>query len=107
MRLVWLCFGFHLNIPLLKILIQISKKWQFQNIFSYFVPYHYIQVTLSIQSRFTVMFYKIGASGGVYCLITAHLATLLLNWHDDIYIIKKRIRKGKIAQPKKRGVIIR
>ena len=53
------------------------------------------------------MFYKIGASGGVYCLITAHLATLLLNWHDDIYIIKQRIRSGKIAQPKKRGVIIR
>ena len=50
---------------------------------------------------------KIGASGGVYCLITAHLATLMLNWKDDIYIIKKRIRKGKIAQPKKRGVIIR
>ena len=40
-------------------------------------------------------------------MITAHLATLMLNWKDDIYIIKKRIRKGKIAQPKKRGVIIR
>ena len=36
-----------------------------------------------------------GASGGVYALIAAHLATLILNWQEDIVIMKKRFRTGK------------
>ena len=34
--------------------------------------------------------YIAGASGGVYALIAAHLATLALNWHEDSAV---RIRK--------------
>jgi rhomboid-related protein 1/2/3 len=36
-----------------------------------------------------------GASGGVYALITAHLATLILNWREDIVIMRNRFRRGK------------
>ena len=48
-----------------------------------------------------------GASGGVYCLIAAHLATLILNWRDDKYIIVQRVRPGKIARATKNGEVLR
>ena len=38
-------------------------------------------------------FFSAGASGGVYSLIFAHLATLLLNWKEDSSV---RIKKVKI-----------
>ena len=41
-----------------------------------------------------------GASGGVYALIAAHLATLILNWREDIVIMKKRFRSGKATSAK-------
>ncbi|TRY70827.1 hypothetical protein TCAL_04481 [Tigriopus californicus] len=47
-----------------------------------------------------------GASGGVYALIGAHLATLILNWREDIMIINKRVRRGK-ATSAKHGHMIR
>jgi membrane associated rhomboid family serine protease len=37
-----------------------------------------------------------GASGGVYALISAHLATLILNWEEDTLILRRRIRSAKI-----------
>jgi rhomboid-related protein 1/2/3 len=42
--------------------------------------------------------YLAGASGGVYALIAAHLATLILNWEDDAVVMRKRIRKHKITK---------
>jgi len=48
-----------------------------------------------------------GASGGVYCLIAAHLSTLILNWNDDKYIIVQRVRLGKIAHATKNGEVLR
>ena len=48
-----------------------------------------------------------GASGGVYCLISAQLATLILNWRDDKYIIVQRVRPGKIAHATKNGEVLR
>ena len=48
-----------------------------------------------------------GASGGVYCLIAAHLATLILNWRDDKYVIVQRVRPGKIAHATKNGEVLR
>jgi rhomboid-related protein 1/2/3 len=34
--------------------------------------------------------YLAGASGGCYALVTAHVATLILNWHEDKVILKHR-----------------
>jgi membrane associated rhomboid family serine protease len=39
-----------------------------------------------------------GASGGVYALISAHLATLILNWEEDTLILRRRIRSAKIKR---------
>ena len=47
-----------------------------------------------------------GASGGVYALIAAHLATLILNWREDIVIMRRRFRSGK-ATSAKQGHIVR
>merc|ERR1712062_16092 len=32
--------------------------------------------------------YLAGASGGCYALVTAHIATLILNWHEDKVILR-------------------
>ena len=37
--------------------------------------------------------YLIGASGAVYALIFAHLATLILNWHEDGEIYEERLKE--------------
>ncbi len=47
-----------------------------------------------------------GASGGVYALIAAHLATLVLNWREDIVIMRRRFRAGKSTSAK-HGHIVR
>ncbi len=47
-----------------------------------------------------------GASGGVYALIAAHLATLILNWREDIVIMRNRFRSGR-APAAKHGHIVR
>ncbi|XP_059085995.1 protein rhomboid-like [Tigriopus californicus] len=39
--------------------------------------------------------YLLGASAGVYALIAAHMATLILNWHEDGIIYAKRLRKSR------------
>lgn len=39
--------------------------------------------------------YLLGASGGVYALIFAHLATLILNWKEDGLIYTKRLQEAK------------
>ena len=44
--------------------------------------------------------YLCGASGGVYSLIAAHLASLALNWKEDIVIIRERFRQGKLKVAK-------
>ena len=38
--------------------------------------------------------YLAGASGGVYALIAAHLATLALNWQEDSQIRIKKVMSG-------------
>ena len=38
--------------------------------------------------------YLAGASGGVYALIAAHLATMVLNWQEDGQIRIKKVRMG-------------
>ena len=43
----------------------------------------------------------LGASAGVYALIAAHLATLVLNWHEDgaIYTDRKdKARRGEAGE---------
>ena len=43
--------------------------------------------------------YLAGASGGVYALIAAHLATMALNWQEDNQIRIKKVRDaGKTAE---------
>ena len=53
------------------------------------------------------IFWNIGASGGVYSLISAHLATLLLNWKEDMVILRRRIRPDKTNSAKDTGTIVR
>ena len=48
-----------------------------------------------------------GASGGVYCLIAAQLATLILNWKDDKYVILQRFRPCKSAYVTRNGEVLR
>ena len=40
--------------------------------------------------------YLAGASGGVYALVAAHLAGLLLNWREDSLILRQRIRNKEV-----------
>ena len=40
-----------------------------------------------------------GASGGVYALSTAHLASMLLNWREDSLIMRQRVRNRQAAAP--------
>ncbi len=47
-----------------------------------------------------------GASGGVYALIAAHLSTLILNWQEDIVIMRDRFRSGR-SPAAKHGHIVR
>ena len=49
-----------------------------------------------------------GASGGIYALVTAHLATLILNWTEDMAILQQRFRrKAKTAAAKFHGRTVR
>jgi membrane associated rhomboid family serine protease len=49
-----------------------------------------------------------GASGGVYALVTAHLATLVLNWQEDMVILQHRLRGSqKRTAAKLHGPIVR
>lgn len=43
--------------------------------------------------------YLLGASAGVYALILAHLATLILNWNEDGKIYKERLQEKEDAPP--------
>ena len=47
-------------------------------------------------SSFEPYMYLCGASGGVYSLIAAHLATQILNWKEDGMIIRRRLRDGSL-----------
>jgi len=40
-----------------------------------------------------------GASGGVYALASAHIATIVLNWKEDSLILRQRLRKRKNSSP--------
>jgi len=40
-----------------------------------------------------------GASGGVYALASAHIATIVLNWKEDSLILRQRLRKRKNTSP--------
>jgi len=50
--------------------------------------------------------YLAGASGGVYSLIAAHLSNLILNWKEDVLIIRPRVREDKTAKAT-HGTLIR
>jgi len=50
--------------------------------------------------------YLAGASGGVYSLIAAHLSNLILNWKEDVLIIRPRIREDRTAKAT-HGTLIR
>ena len=41
--------------------------------------------------------YLVGASAGVYALVLAHLATLILNWKEDGEMYKKRQTDSDVA----------
>ena len=43
-------------------------------------------------SVFDQTVYLAGASGGCYALIAAHIATLIINWNDDVIILHQRFR---------------
>ena len=43
-------------------------------------------------SVFDQTVYLAGASGGCYALIAAHVATLIINWNDDVIILHQRFR---------------
>ena len=34
----------------------------------------------------------VGSSGGVYALVAAHLASLILNWNEDSLILRRSLR---------------
>ena len=40
--------------------------------------------------------YLVGASAGVYALVLAHLATLILNWNEDGKMYKKRLEDSDL-----------
>ena len=42
--------------------------------------------------------YLAGASGGVYSLILAHLSTLILNWKEDVLIVRPKVGGTMVAQ---------
>ena len=46
-------------------------------------------------SVFDQTVYLAGASGGCYGLIAAHIATLIINWNDDVIILHQRFRRRK------------
>jgi len=50
--------------------------------------------------------YLAGASGGVYSLIAAHLSNLILNWNEDVLIIRPRMRENRTAKAT-HGTLIR
>lgn len=50
--------------------------------------------------------YLAGASGGVYSLIAAHLSNLILNWKEDVLIIRPRMRENRTAKAT-HGTLIR
>ena len=43
----------------------------------------------------------------MYALIAAHLATLVLNWKDDLVILRGRLRKNKQTKAKEHGNSVR
>ena len=47
-----------------------------------------------VTSAFDPNMYLAGASGGVYSLIATHLASLILNWKEDIMIIRQSFRES-------------
>lgn len=52
--------------------------------------------------------YLAGCSGGVYALVAAHFATLVLNWKEDMVIMQHRLRKSqKISVAKFHGKYVR
>ena len=46
-----------------------------------------------VTSAFDPNMYLAGASSGVYSLITTHLASLILNWKEDVMIIRQSFRQ--------------
>ena len=47
-------------------------------------------------SVFDQTVFLVGASGGAYALVAAHIATLVINWNDDVIILRQRFdRKPK------------
>ena len=44
--------------------------------------------------------YLAGASGGVYSLILAHLSTLILNWKEDVLIVRPKVWKKRGQEDK-------
>eukprot|EP00092_Neocalanus_flemingeri_P000614 GFUD01000656.1.p1 GENE.GFUD01000656.1~~GFUD01000656.1.p1 ORF type:complete len:555 (+),score=96.90 GFUD01000656.1:530-2194(+) len=50
--------------------------------------------------------YLAGASGGVYSLIAAHLSNLILNWKEDVLIIRPRLGENQTAKAT-HGTLIR
>ena len=46
--------------------------------------------------------YLLGASAGVYALIFAHLATLILNWKEDGMVYNERLEKSKADSNEKK-----
>ncbi len=59
-------------------------------------------------SVFDAYVYLAGASGGVYSLVAAHLATLVLNWREDRVILQHRLRRSeRRTAAKLHGQIVR
>ena len=61
-------------------------------------------------SVFDQTVFLVGASGGAYALVAAHIATLVINWQDDCIILRQRFDRrpntGKL-QPRFHGSSIR
>jgi hypothetical protein len=54
------------------------------------------RIKTSLKSFLRILQYHLaGASGGVYALVSAHLASLILNWEEDSLILRRRIRSGR------------
>ena len=39
--------------------------------------------------------FLVGASGGAYALVAAHIATLVINWNDDCIILRQRFERQR------------
>ena len=80
---------------LVGVILEMSNGW-----FRVFIIYTAGVLSGSLgTSIFRPCNYLAGASGGVFALLGAHLASVILNWKDDKLVMRERLRTRLICHP--------